>query len=266
MTREAMEIKTMKRIGRTAFLPVSWLCLIWLTASANTRTLENSFALSADTHSQYSMQFHVFSPGRVVIEAGWTMLGKGAKQIPLRLVLLRPDGSEMARKEGVSPLRLEYAITDLEIERLDTRNGAKWNVRVTNDAVIERSEVSGKIRITVPASSRAIEDTQFTLLGAGNAQEIPARVPAPGRVIIEADWQTDQTNSETAERPQLTLSLIHPGLNKIYARRIGKGSLRIDQQITEQDLERGRRLIVRIQNDHSVKVKGRVKILFLPSL
>ncbi len=256
----------MKRIGRIAFLPVSWLCLIWLTASANTRTLETSFALSADAHSEYSMQFPVFSPGRIVIEAAWTVLEKGTKQTPLRLVLIRPDGSEIARQEGLNPLRIEYSITDAEIERLDVRNGAKWSARITNGAAAERSEVSGKLRITVPASSRTLEDTQFTLLGSGNAQEIPTRVPAPGRVIIEADWQTEQPSSVAGEQLQLTLSLIHPGLTKIYARRMGKSALRIDQQITEQDLERGRQVIVRIQNDNSAKVRGRVKVLFLPSL
>lgn len=212
------------------------------------------------------MQFPVFSPGRTVIEAAWTVLEKSAKQTHLRLVLVRPDGSEIDRKEGLSPLRIEYSMTDVEIERLDARTGVKWSARITNGAAAERFEVFGKLRITVPASSRTLEDTQFTLLGSGNAQEIPTRVPAPGRVIIEADWQTEQPSSVTGEQLQLTLSLIHPGLDKIYARRIGKSSLRIDQQITEQDLERGRRLIVRIQNDNSVKVKGRVKVLFLPSL
>src|SRR5262249_13501736 len=111
-----------------------------------------------------------------------------------------------------------------------------------------------------------LEDAQFTLLGAGNAQEIPARIPAPGRVVIEAEWRPDPLIPDAAAQPQLTLSLIHPGLDKTYARRIGKSGLRIEQQITEQELERGRRVTVRLQNDGAAKVKGRVKVSFFPSL
>jgi hypothetical protein len=231
-------------------------------AVADTRTIESPFALSADARSEYAAQFQVFSPGRLLIEATWTAGEKGAKPSPLRLTLSRPQGGEAARKEGASPLRLEYTLAQSEIGD----SGAKWGVRIINDVAGERSEVTGKLRITIPTASSTLEDTQFTLLGAGNAQEIPARVPAPGRVIIEAEWVPDPLVAGASEQPQLTLSLIHPGLDKTYARRVGKSGLRIEQQITEQELERGRRVTVRIQNDGATRVKGRIKVSFFPSL
>jgi hypothetical protein len=230
--------------------------------NANTRTLEAPFALSADARSEFSAPFQVFSSGRIAIEASWAVPGRAAAQTSLRLILIRPDGSEAARKDGRSPLGLEYFATDAEIDRLNARSPARWSARIINDLAADRHEVSGKLRIIIPASNRMIEDTPFTLPGAGNAQEIPAHVPAPGRVIVEAEWQTDQSASDAA----LTLSLIHQGTDKVYARRFGKSALRIEQQITDQDFERGRRVIVRIQNDQAAKVRGRIKVLFTPSL
>src|SRR5262249_58907041 len=123
---------------------------------ADTRTVESPFALSADARSEYGAQFQVFSPGRVVIEAGWTAKDKGTKQTPLRLILIRPGGGEAARKEGASPLRLEYTIAASEIDKIDAGAAAKWNVRIINDVATERSEVSGALRITIPVSSRVL--------------------------------------------------------------------------------------------------------------
>jgi len=124
--------------------------------------------------------------------------------------------------------------------------------------------VSGKLRLTIPTAPRTLEDSQFTLLGHGNAQEIPIRIIAPGRVTVEAEWQNDSPAAN--EALPLTLSLEHPGTDRIYARRTAKRPLRIEQQITAADIERGKRVLVRLQNDNIARVRGRVKVTFAPAL
>jgi hypothetical protein len=42
--------------------------------------------------------------------------------------------------------------------------------------------------------------------------------------------------------------------------------LRIEQQITAADIERGKRIVVRLQNDNTGGVKGSVKVTFAPAL
>lgn len=248
--------------GGTALLLILWLSVFSLTTGANTRTLESPFALSADARSEFSTTFQVFSAGRIVIEATWSAQQNGAP--PLRVSLIRPDSSEATQREGLSPLRLEYAIVEAEVDKFSSETLGKWNVKIINSAAAERHEVAGKLRLTVPAASRMLEDTLFTLLGSGNAQEIPVRVPAAGRLTVEVEWQND---SPTANESQtLTVSLEHPGMNRIYARRTVKSPLRLEQQITANDMERGRRIIVRLQNDNTVRAKGRVKVTFAPAL
>lgn|GEM_PF-1544091 len=259
----------MNRIGSKTMAAICLLILLNLIGRADSRSSESAFALSADTHSEFSTSFQVPSAGQIVVEAIWNAPQQSSQQSPqgayrLRIVLIRPDGSEAANREGSSPLRLEYAISQTEADGFNAKLPAKWKAKVINSASPIRSEVSGKIRFSVPLSERQLEDAPFTLLGSGNAQELPVRVPVPGRLIVEVEWQTDPPGADQA--PSLTISLVHPGLDRIYARRTGKSLLRIEQQITEQDLERGRRIIVRIQNDNAARVKGRVKVLFLPSL
>ena len=233
-----------------------------MAIGANTRAIETPFALSSDARSEFSQSFQVFSAGRIVIEGSWNAQRGG--EYPLHIALVRPDGSEAARREGHSPLRIEYALAEAEADKFNSDSPAKWNVKITNSAATERREVSGMLRITIPAAARTIEDTQFTLLGSGNAQEIPVRVLAPGRVTVEAEWQSDSPAAN--EATPLTLSLEHPGTNRIYARRAAKSPLRIEQQITSADIERGKRIVVRLQNDNTARVKGRVKVTFAPAL
>jgi hypothetical protein len=256
------EDKMMRRIGRKAWLLVAWLGLLSLPAGANTRTIESPFALSSDARSEFSTSFQVFSAGRIVVEGSWNVEQGGA--YPLHIALVRPDGSEAARREGHSPLRLEYAIAETEADKFNSESPAKWNAKVINSAATARREVSGKLRLTIPTAARTLEDTQFTLLGSGNAQEIPIRVIAPGRVTIEVEWRNDSPSAN--EAAPLTLSLEHPGTDRIYARRTAKSPLRIEQQITAADIERGKRIVVRLQNDDTAKVKGRVKVTFAPAL
>src|SRR5215470_9673217 len=248
--------------GRKALLLASWLGWLSLTTVANTRTLESPFALSADARSEFSVTFQVFSGGRIVIEGDWKAQQCGA--YPLRIALVRPDGSEATRREGHSPLRLEYAIAEAEADKFNSDSPAKWNVKIINSAAPDRREVSGKLRLTIPTTPRTLEDAQYTLLGQGNAQEIPIRIIAPGRVTVEAEWQNDSPAEN--EAALLTLSLEHPGTDRIYARRTAKSPLRIEQQITAADIERGKRVVVRLQNDNTARVRGRVKVTFTPAL
>jgi hypothetical protein len=252
----------MDRLGGKTLLLVSWLYWLGLAMEANTRTIESPFALSSDARSEFGSSFQVFSAGRIVVEGSWNVEQGGA--YPLHIAVVRPDGSEAARREGNSPPRLEYAIAETEADKFNSESPAKWNVKVINSVAPERHEVSGKLRLTIPAAARTLEDTHFTLLGSGNAQEIPLRILAPGRVTVEAEWQGDSPAAD--EALPLTLSLEHPGTNRIYARRAAKSPLRIEQQITSIDIERGKRVLVRLQNDNTAKVKGRVKVTFAPAL
>ncbi len=256
----------MERIGRKASLLVSLVCLLGLISYANTRTIESPFGLSADLRSEFGATFQVFSGGRIVIEASWNAQQNGVQ--PLRIALIRPDGSQAAQREGVSPLRLEYAIAETEADKFNSESPGKWNVKIINNAAAIRYEVTGKLRLTIPAAARTLEDTQYTLLGDGNAQEIPIRVIAPGRLTVEAEWQSDSQSSPVAasEAAPLTLSLEHPGMNRIFARRTARSPLLIEQQVTAADIERGKRLVVRLQNDNTTRVKGRVKVTFKPAL
>ncbi|HZF40235.1 MAG TPA: hypothetical protein VE715_15520, partial [Blastocatellia bacterium] len=163
------EGRIMEKVGRKTLLLVSWLYLLSLTTGANTRTIESPFTLSSDARSEFRASFQVFSAGRIVIEGSWNVEQSGA--YPLHIALVRPDGSEAARREGHGPLRLEYAIAETEVDKFNSESPAKWNAKIINSAATTRREVSGKLRLTIPTSARTLEDTQFTLLGSGNAQE-----------------------------------------------------------------------------------------------
>jgi hypothetical protein len=181
------------------------------------------------------------------------------------LRIIRPDGVIAEQKRGISPLRLERQVYAEELESYRNVGDSGLVVRIINDADPNRRDVSGTIRITVPTEYRVLEDTQFTLLGSGNAQEIPFNVPGPGRVEIEVSWQTELAPASVVQVP-LIVSLIHPGEAKTYARRQGTSPLRFDHQITDDALDRGTRWIVRVQNSTQTKVKGRIKVTYNSSL
>ena len=258
----------MRRVQAPTGIFLTALTIILSTStivSANTRTLETRFALSSDIRSEFSTRFPLLGPGRVLIEADWKAATATGSPISLTLVLVRPDGVAAARKSGSSILRLEHSATAQDLESFTGSSDPKWTVKILNDAAINRIEVSGTLRITVPTGSRVLEDTQFTLLGSGNAQEIPFNVPAPGRVEIEVGWQPDAVSTSVAQIP-LTVSFIHPGESRTYARRQGASPVRVDHQITDEALDRGARWIVRVQNESQTKVRGRIKITYRPSL
>ncbi|MDQ3666629.1 MAG: hypothetical protein M3410_08640 [Acidobacteriota bacterium] len=231
---------------------------------ANSRTLEMRFALSADARSEFTKRFPVLSPGRILVEANWKSSATGKVSAPLSLVLIQPDGTVVTSKNGASILRLEHRASEQDVEKSGGPQEQLWTVKILNDANADRSEVSGTLRITVPAASRALQDTQFTLLGSSNAQEIPFNVPAPGRLEIEISWEPE--NSRPSTQVSLVVSLIHPGESRTYARRQGTSPIKVEQQITELALDQGSRWIVRVQNDSQTKVSGRVRIAYTPSL
>ncbi len=233
---------------------------------ANTRTIESRFALSADIRSEFSTRFNALSPGRILMEGTWTAAGPGSVSVALKLMLIRPDGTEAARKQGPAPLRLEYRVSEQEIDSFIARGRTFWTIKVINSADANRREVGGKLRVTVPTLSRKVLDTQFTLLGSSNAQEIPFLVPAPGKIVVGAEWAGDPLSASEQQGVSITVSLIHPGQARTYARRQGTSPLRIEHQVTDRELDKGTRWIVRVQNDNQVKIKGRVKVTYTPSL
>jgi hypothetical protein len=233
-------------------------------SGANTRTLETRFALSADLRSEFSTRFPLLSAGRIVVEANWEQLSTGRSPASLTLILIQPNGRTAATKIGSSILRLEYQATAQDIQTVGESDASRWIVKILNDADENRREVSGIVRITVPIDTRSLEDTQFTLVGSGNAEEIPFIVPAPGKLEIDASWEPD-ISSKPSE-VTLVVSLIHPGEAKTIARRQGVSPVRVEHQVTEEVLDRGGRWIVRVQNDTQTKVRGRVKVTYSPSL
>ncbi|MDQ6653108.1 MAG: hypothetical protein M3Y84_10235 [Acidobacteriota bacterium] len=232
---------------------------------ASTRTLETRFALSADARSEFSTSFPLLSAGRIIVEANWNSPAISRVATSLTLILIRPDGTTAASKSGTSVLRLDLGASDQDVEKFAASNEAKWTVKILNDANANRTEVSGTLRITIPAASRTLEDTQFTLLGSGNAQEIPFNVPAPGRIQVDVSWGPDVL-ARPSDQVTLVVSLIHPGESRTYARRQGTSPIRVEQQVTEQTLDLGVRWVVRVQNDTQTKVKGRIEITYTPSL
>ena len=233
-------------------------------SSAGTRTLETPFALSSDLRSEFSMRFPLHGEGRLLIEAEWRPLVTNGGSVALTIVVIRPDGIISEQKHGFSGLRLEHQAY-AEVHQRYGPGDSAWTVKVINDTDPNRLDVSGKIRITVPTANQILEDTQFTLLGSGNAQEIPFNVPGPGRVEIEVSWQPELASSQASQVP-LIVSLIHPGEAKTYARRQGASPLKFDQQMTDDALDRGTRWIVRVQNSTQTKVKGRIKVAYNSSL
>jgi hypothetical protein len=235
------------------------------TVRAGSRTLESRFALSADNRSEFSTSFPLLSAGRILIEVNWNALSAIKTPISLTVALFQPDGSIAASKNGASTLRIDYIANDQDFKRFGGSDDSKWTVKILNNADANRSEVSGVVRITVPAASRALENTQFTLLGLGNAQEIPFNVPAAGRINVDVNWEVNGLPSSRGQVP-LVVSLVHPGEPRTYARRQGPSPITMEQQVTEQTLDRGRRWIIRVQNDTQTKVKGSIEITYTPSL
>jgi len=256
----------MKReLAQVAMLLASMVTMLALSSvsSAGTRTLETPFALSSDLRSEFSMRFPLHGDGRVLIEAEWKPLSINSAPVALTMLVIRPDGVITEQKRGISGLMLSHQIYAEKNQGYGADDSA-WTVKVINDADPSRVDVSGKIRVTVPTADKVLEDTQFTLLGSGNAQEIPFNVPGPGRVEIEVSWQPELA-SQSSQVP-LIVSLIHPGEAKTYARRQGASPLRFDQQMTDDALDRGTRWIVRVQNSSQTKVKGRIKVAYNASL
>jgi len=232
-------------------------------SSASTRILEVPFALSSDLRSEFSTRFPLQGVGRVLIEAEWKPLKKSVAPVALTLLVIRPDGVVAEQRRGISSITLEQQAYS---PKPSFKAGdSEWTVKLMNDADPNRVEVSGTIRITVPTASRVLEDTQFTLLGSGNAQEVPFDIPGPGRLEIEVSWQPELASARAAQ-VLLTVSLIHPGEAKTYARRQAPSPLKFDQQITDDELDRGTRWIVRVQNSTQTKVKGRIKVTYNSSL
>lgn len=263
----------MKYDSNRIFVSALMACLILFTlppsvGKAASRTIEFPFKLSADLRSEFSVASRVGSPGVMMIEASWAPIGIhgsiGSSASALSLVVLRPDGVEAVRRRGVSPLRLDHRVSEEEIDRLAALRKLEWTIKLINDVDSVRTEVGGKLRITIPNTARSLVDQQFTLLDAKNAQEMAFAVTMAGRLVIEALWQKDQPSAPADQSP-LALLLIHPAQSRTYARRQGPSPLRVEHQVTEREIDKGIRWVVRIENLGQAKVKGLIKVSFFPS-
>lgn len=234
-------------------------------ASGDSRTVEFPFRLSGDLRSEFRAKTQIVSPGTIVIEAQWRPLKQTQGLSSLTLVVMRPDGLEAVRRSGRSPLRLEHHLSEADLDNSSSSKQASWAVKLINENE-DGQEIEGKLRITVPLSTRVLVNTQFTLLSLGNAQEMAFSVMAPGRLVLEANWQSDPLGGNQSGPSQLTLQLVHAGQDKTYARRRGADGLRIEQQVTELEIDSGLRWIARVQNEGQSKVKGLLKVTFVPSL
>ena len=232
--------------------------------SQESRTIEFPFSLSSDFRSEFRAKTPLVSAGLVQIEAQWSPLKRTQQNSVLSVVFVKPNGAEAARLSGSSPLKLQHRVTDADLELLAANSS--WGVKLINDSDTKRDEVEGKVRITLPVTTKLLVNTQFTLLSQGNAQEVGFSVTAPGRLVMEADWQSDQLGTTAAIVPLLTLQLIHSGQDKTYAKRKGANTVRVEHQVTEQEIDSGLRWVVRIQNEGQVKVKGLLKVTFSPSM
>jgi hypothetical protein len=237
-------------------------------AHAETRQVEFRFELSGDPGSEFSGKLPVFSPGLLTVEAEWRLLtppaGSAATQTTLTLILLRPNGTEAARSSGASPLRFEMQISEQDLGGLGDRERAQWTVKLINSAGEDRKEVTGRLRSTVPITSGTLVDTDFVLLGSTNAKELPLKVSGPGKLTVAADWQTGSASAGSPTPTSLSLILLHPGEDRVYARRQGRSPIRIEQQIAESALDRGIRFVVRIENGSTTRVKGHLTVIFTP--
>ncbi len=239
--------------------------LMFSQVGANTRTFEFPFALSADRNSEFSTRFAALSPGRISVEANWKSSGPGAPAISLTLILIRPDGTEASRKSGSSVLRADYQASEPELESFIKARNFKWTAKLINGPN-KNQEVTGRIRITVSTTPTTLEDTQFTLVGLGNAQEIAFIPPAPGRILAEVSWRADLIADGSSPSSSVTVSLIHPSQSRTHARRLGMSPIRVEHQVTEQELDQGSRWLIRLQNDGQVKVRGRLRVSYTPGL
>jgi hypothetical protein len=155
-------------------------------------------------------------------------------------------------------------VMEQDIGRSGDRNRSTWTVKIVNGSAENRREVAGVLRAAIPISAGVLADTDFVLLGSGNAREIAFLISGPGRLVVESHWQTDPISAAASPASPLTVVLLHPDEGKTYVRKQSRRSIRIEQQITETMLDRGVRWVVRVQNDSAERVRGRLRVLFTP--
>jgi PEGA domain len=128
-------------------------------------TITKSFALSDAFGSREIVQFQVAQPGRIVLEAHW------AGNTPLALILNGPGrGGAYARKDGVSPLTVEYFVTSQDIS-----SGNGWRASIVNFS--RQGPVTGTLSVTTTGSSGVGESTTEVI------REFPGYCPGEGGCI-----------------------------------------------------------------------------------
>jgi hypothetical protein len=119
--------------------------------------ISKTFALSEVFGAREVIQFQVTQPGKIALDAFW---GGNTR---LALILNGPGKvGAYARKDGTSPLGLEYQETAQDLNR-----GDQWRASIVNFSRV--GPITGTLRVTIPA----------TTSGAPIPPVSPAQSPAP---------------------------------------------------------------------------------------
>ena len=188
----------------------------------------------------------MYSPGLLKLDAEWS------RSRSLLDTLLRKRHSRSSCYARTAPKRRERTVRvhcGLRCESpsrtsVPAIDRAGWSVKIYHQ--LGRRSQRGKGHSSNHHSRHKRESGRdhFVLLGAGNAKEITFPISAPGRLVIEAGWLTEPQTDATSSPASLTISLVHSGEEKVYARRQGRSPLRIEQQIAESLLYGGVRWVV----------------------
>jgi hypothetical protein len=99
--------------------------------------LEKSFRLSQELGDREIIDFQITEPGSIILEAEWEASES------LSLILNGPGQTGYyARKDGDSPLRIEYEVTQADIAK-----GNDWRISIVNFS--QQRDVSGSFRVSL---------------------------------------------------------------------------------------------------------------------
>jgi len=121
------------------------LCLLAIAAEVSgppppTVILDKGFRLSKSWGDRETLEFRLTAPARLTLEATWT--GPAPR---LALILNGPgQTAAYARRDGGSPLRLEYQVTAEDLRRGDT-----WLASIVNFS--QQGPIEGLLRVLYPA-------------------------------------------------------------------------------------------------------------------
>lgn len=158
---------------RHHWMGLVWCCLLAGAATAGLAaqaTQSKQFTISAERGARETLSFEVTTPGTITLEATWSSSG-GA--VNLALILNGPGQTGYyARKDGASPLSVEYTVTSQDVAK-----GKAWTATIANFS--GRGPVAGTLKVAYPSSAAGA-------VGAVAARPAPAAariIPMPPKVV-----------------------------------------------------------------------------------